>query len=322
MHWLVLGVVVAVFAHDAEVRRGLISNCIVRWAAYLLPKNERARYIEEWSADLLDTPGALSRLLVAFDLFRAGAGVRVQLVEDGLSVGVNRVSTASDPQRCNPMNAVAAPASAQSLSLSDSTTGMPARLSIGVVLAIVVTTGLLWVMTYLISTTGDTLDPVSPKHWVDIFRIEREPEPVIPPRITLTKQEPPPAFTLRGQFSSDTGSVKIPMTELSPTDIPRDDESSAYAFNEGDLLELVVVRPVYPPRLEARGLEGSCTVQYTVTRQGTVIDPVIVDSLCTHSLFGRASINAVLKFRYKPRVIDGVAVDVPGQMKKFTYVMK
>jgi protein TonB len=60
-------------------------------------------------------------------------------------------------------------------------------------------------------------------------------------------------------------------------------------------------------------------VQYTVTRQGTIRDPVVVESMCSSSLFHRASIQAAQKFKYKPRVIDGQAVEVPGVQNKFTY---
>ena len=322
MLWLVLGVVIAVIAHDAEVRRGLISGAVVRWAACLLPKNERARHIEQWSADLRDIPGAMPRLFVAFDLFRAGASVRVQLVGQEVSVRAKPKSTATDPHGCHVMNAVAVPAGSQSLAVSGPATGMPARLSVGVVFAIIVTTGLLWVMTYLIATTDDTPKPSPRRHHVDIWRVIPEPKPVTPPTTTFEEYEPPPAAPPRGRFPSDGNTVKIGMAELPPTDIPLDGGTTVDSFNEGDLMELVLVRPVYPPRAEARGLEGSCTVQYTVTRHGTVVDPVIVENQCTSSLFERASIDAALKFRYKPRVIDGVAVDAPGQMKKFIYVME
>jgi protein TonB len=60
-------------------------------------------------------------------------------------------------------------------------------------------------------------------------------------------------------------------------------------------------------------------VQYTVTSIGTTKDPVVVDSQCTSSLFHRASLNAALKFKYKPRILDGEAVEVAGVQNKFTY---
>jgi protein TonB len=88
---------------------------------------------------------------------------------------------------------------------------------------------------------------------------------------------------------------------------------------EGDYLPIVKVAPIYPNRALTRGIEGHCVVQYTVTRQGTTKDPVVIEDNCTSSLFHSASINAALKFKYKPRIMDGEAVEVPGVQNKFTY---
>lgn len=79
------------------------------------------------------------------------------------------------------------------------------------------------------------------------------------------------------------------------------------------------VQPIYPQRALSRGVQGHCTVQYTVTRQGTVRDPVVLENDCTSSLFHRTSVQAALKFKYKPRVIDGQAVEVPGVRNRFTF---
>ena len=45
----------------------------------------------------------------------------------------------------------------------------------------------------------------------------------------------------------------------------------------------------------------------------------MIEDQCTSSLFHRSSIQAALKFKYKPRVIDGEAVEVPGVQNKFTF---
>jgi protein TonB len=48
-----------------------------------------------------------------------------------------------------------------------------------------------------------------------------------------------------------------------------------------------------------------------------VRDPVILFS--TSSLFERAASRAVLKFKYKPRVVDGVPVDVPNVKTRISF---
>ena len=66
------------------------------------------------------------------------------------------------------------------------------------------------------------------------------------------------------------------------------------------------------------GIQGYCVVQYTVTSLGTVKDSVVVKEQCTHELFMAPSLEASLKFKYKPRIIDSKAVDVPGVENRFT----
>ncbi len=86
---------------------------------------------------------------------------------------------------------------------------------------------------------------------------------------------------------------------------------------EGDYLPIVRVAPVYPARALSRGLEGYVDMMFTVTTTGTVKDPVVMFS--TSSLFERAAIRAVLKFKYKPRVVDGVPVEVPGVKTRISF---
>ena len=52
-------------------------------------------------------------------------------------------------------------------------------------------------------------------------------------------------------------------------------------------------------------------LEFVVTAAGTVRDPVVIES-DPPGVFDRAATNAALKFKYKPRVIDGEPVEVPG----------
>jgi protein TonB len=86
---------------------------------------------------------------------------------------------------------------------------------------------------------------------------------------------------------------------------------------EGDYLPIVRVAPVYPARALSRGLEGYVDMSFTVTPTGTVENPMILYS--TSSLFDRAATQAVLKFKYKPRVVDGVPVAVPNVKTRISF---
>jgi len=89
--------------------------------------------------------------------------------------------------------------------------------------------------------------------------------------------------------------------------------------SDGDYLPIVKAAPKYPSRAASRGIEGYCTVEYTVTRVGETRDIVVVD--CPQKIFASASVKAAAKFKYKPKVIDGEAIEVPGVRNRFTYQM-
>jgi len=80
--------------------------------------------------------------------------------------------------------------------------------------------------------------------------------------------------------------------------------------------------PDYPRRALSRQLEGDCTVEYTVLQNGQVKDPRIVPGACEEQIFVRPSLAAAKDFIYKPRMINGQAVSVPGVRNTFRYRME
>lgn len=75
--------------------------------------------------------------------------------------------------------------------------------------------------------------------------------------------------------------------------------------------------PDYPQRALDKGIEGDCTVEYSVTPQGKVEAPKVVGNC--HPAFIRPSLVAAATFRYKPRVVDGQPVSVSGVRNTFHY---
>jgi protein TonB len=93
------------------------------------------------------------------------------------------------------------------------------------------------------------------------------------------------------------------------------------AQGDGEYLPIVKVAPIYPRRAQTRGISGYCIVEYTVTTSGAIRDPRAVD--CQPSgVFDKASVKASLKFKYKPRVVDGEPIEVAGVRNKFTYELE
>jgi protein TonB len=201
-------------------------------------------------------------------------------------------------------------------------TGSLVRLTIGIVLGLVVTAALFWTMQYLIETTEGTLNEGTSGNLVDFVRLKRD-ESI--QRRQLKPKKPPPPDAPPPQPPTPQLDNLNPNAEkiaISAAPVETDIEMSggfSLGVGEGDYLPIVKVAPIYPQRALSRGIEGFCVVQYVVTKQGTIRDPFVIEDQCTSSLFHRASIQAALKFKYKPRVIDGQAVEVPGVQNKFTY---
>jgi protein TonB len=66
-------------------------------------------------------------------------------------------------------------------------------------------------------------------------------------------------------------------------------------------------------------LEGYVIVQFTVTANGSVRDVAVVES--SNEVFNQAAVDAALRFRYRPRVINGEAVEVAGVLNRITFVL-
>ena len=99
-------------------------------------------------------------------------------------------------------------------------------------------------------------------------------------------------------------------------------------LGEGNYMPIVTVAHEYPSSALSRGMEGSCTVEFVVTETGATRDAVPIEALCVNkkdgqptSVWNRSSVKAASKFKFKPKVVDGKPVEVPGVRYKFTYQM-
>ena len=197
---------------------------------------------------------------------------------------------------------------------------MIGRYVISIVAGVAVTFTLLFVMQLLIVLGKGALTEGRARHTLEFVRVKRNenlnvedqtPEkpdkpPDVPPEV------PPQDIDL---VDPNAPSVNIPPPMVSNTV----DIGGPGGMNvaEGDYLPIVRVAPVYPSRALSRGVEGYVDMSFTVTTAGTVKDPIVLFS--TSSLFERAATRAVLKFKYKPRVTDGVPVEVSGVKTRITF---
>ena len=194
------------------------------------------------------------------------------------------------------------------------------RLAAAASLGIGVTFGLLFIMQLLISTGQEAFTETESFRLADFVRVERneivevkKEKPEKPPEPEEMPEMPTPDM-MNNFDNSMAVSVSAPQINTSMRV-----GGVGFGISDGEYLPIVKVAPVYPARALQRGLEGYVIVEFTVTRQGTVRDVGVVES--TSTLFERAAMEAASKFKYKPRVIDGEAVEVPGVRNKISFAI-
>ena len=102
-----------------------------------------------------------------------------------------------------------------------------------------------------------------------------------------------------------------------------DDPNATTTQNLDDsaYLPLVKVDAEYPTRAKKRGIEGSVTMEFTVTETGSVEDLVVIES-DPPGVFDRAAIQAASKFKYRPKVSDGSPMRVEGVKHKIVFELE
>ena len=181
------------------------------------------------------------------------------------------------------------------------------------------TFALLWLMQYLIASGEKALTDSDDYKFADFVRVEREetieqkkPKPKKPPE----PDQPPPDIPPPQVDNLDPTGTAI---SIGSVNVSTGLNIGIGGFDnvDGEYLPIVKVAPIYPRRAQQRGLSGFCIVSFTVTKLGTVADAQVIE--CSSSLFERASVNAALKFKYKPRVVNGEPIDVPGVKHRISF---
>ncbi|MDO3722150.1 energy transducer TonB [Marinobacter sp. chi1] len=197
------------------------------------------------------------------------------------------------------------------------------RLIVAIVPAGLVTLGLFVAMVTVISTANNELKDDNERYLVDFVRLQqeetlqpRERKPEKPPEPEQPPPEPAtPKFESPRMDETPSNLSGPPLALESGLDIATGFGLSA---SDGDYLPIVKVQPVYPRRALSRGIEGYVLLEFTVTRTGAVKDPVIIES-DPPNVFDDAAVRAALKFKYKPKVVNGEAVDVAGVQNRITF---
>ncbi|MDQ2076535.1 energy transducer TonB [Marinimicrobium sp. ABcell2] len=199
-----------------------------------------------------------------------------------------------------------------------------ARLSIGGALAVVVTFGLLFLMHSLINQDLGEDEPREHRRIADISMPQADidtryetPRPDRPDDV-----ETPPPDIPEPEF--DSPDIADGGLSLDAPTLDSGIELGGSGFSgDGEYMPIVAIAPEYPRRAAQRGIEGFVTVRFTVTTAGATRDIEVIDAVDTEgrptTIFNRAAERAAERFRFRPRVIDGEPIEVPGVTYRFVF---
>jgi protein TonB len=196
------------------------------------------------------------------------------------------------------------------------------RFIVSLFLGAAIAFGLFVVMAKLVENTGQRADALPPPPVIDIVMQEPDdetqtrvrtpppppPPPQEPPKVELAEPEvaePDPSGFSMNLGSIDTGGVDIGI-------------SGVGAMRDGEATPIVRIDPKYPPQAARDGKEGWVKLSFTINEVGGVEDVKVLDA-DPKRVFAREARRALLEWKYRPKVVDGVAVRQEGQQVQLDF---
>ena len=195
------------------------------------------------------------------------------------------------------------------------------RLLVAFIFGAIITFGLFLLMNALISS-GDDGDRDRTKPATIRFgeaeipetvtqRERRRPEEPPPP-----DEPPPPPERTISEVQQDV--QQMPQLDMPNLDVPFTGSGPVLGAmgqqdlsQDGGIQPLVRIQPQYPRRAAVAGIEGYVTLRFTITETGSVTDVSVVESRPPR-VFDREAIRAIMRWRFRPRVVDGQPVPQPN----------
>lgn len=88
---------------------------------------------------------------------------------------------------------------------------------------------------------------------------------------------------------------------------------------DSEVIPLVQIEPQYPREALINCVAGVVTMEFTILEDGSVEDPSVVTSEPPR-MFDRSALRAILRWKFKPRIVDGRPVQrratLPMEFKK------
>ena len=189
------------------------------------------------------------------------------------------------------------------------------------VIAFSVTCIIFFIIQTLISQASELNKSNKAPNFIEFIRIKQddslqERKRTIPDKPPTPKRPPQPQVEIDVSKPPPTANLDFDMPDFSlPTDFSGAFMGNLESMGTGtsQLIPIVKVAPRCPREAQISGIDGSVTLLLNVNSNGRV-STIQVKSAKPTRVFNSEAIKAVKRWQFKPKTIDGIAVDQKGEL--------
>lgn len=122
-------------------------------------------------------------------------------------------------------------------------------------------------------------------------------------------------MALIGSIKNQWPSDQLPLEEQET--LPKQPLKNEHSILDRDAQPMVRVLPIFPPRFLQGDYSGHCRVRFDVSPEGSTFNIELTH--CTAKVLESATVTAVSKWRFSPKVVNGRPVSRKGVENKITY---
>lgn len=185
--------------------------------------------------------------------------------------------------------------------------------------------GLFFIMAKLVENTGTPSKAIPPTPVIDIImqapdestntRVRTPPPPPPPP------QEPPKVELVEPEvIESDPNGFSLNVPSIDTGGVGVSIGGIGNMMRDGEATPIFRIDPKYPPEAARDGKEGWVELSFTINKVGGVEDVEVIDA-DPKRIFDREAKRALRKWKYKPKVVDGIAQVQPGLKVRLDFTL-
>jgi len=198
------------------------------------------------------------------------------------------------------------------------------RYTLSLLAGMMIALALFWFMQYLISNHQQGLKKTDSLHMTEFVRLKQETKIQTKKRTIADKPKPPkrPKPPKMPVVKARISKAIAPNIDMPQLDIPLQNTTFSGSVLAGvavdgnavgtgvntHVIPLLRIPPVYPMRAANRHIQGWVKIEFTITKEGRVKEPVVVAAEPS-SIFNRAALKAIRRWKFKPKIIAGEAYE-------------